>query len=45
MKDTAIEHIGVNHKGEQCQYKAILCQEGYCNECQIYIDWCNSLWE
>jgi len=34
-----------NHKGEMCPYKVILCQESYCEGCQIYIDWCLSLWE
>jgi len=35
-----------NHKGETCPYKnLLLCQEGYCNNCQIFIDWCLSLWE
>ena len=24
-----------NHKGEQCQYEAVLCQEGFCSECWI----------
>jgi len=28
-----------NHKGEWCVIKPeILCQEGYCSECQIYKD-------
>jgi len=27
-----------NHKGQLCPYKNILCQEGYCSECQIYMD-------
>ncbi len=26
----------VNHKGEQCPYEPITCQEGFCNECCIY---------
>jgi len=44
-----------NHKGEYCPYRVewkgkikhlvLLCQEGYCNKCQIFIDWCKSLWE
>ena len=24
------------HKGQPCVYKPILCQEGYCSECDIY---------
>ena len=34
-----------NHKGEYCPYrKILLCQEGYCNECQIFLNWCLNLW-
>ncbi len=35
------------HKGYPCVYKAILCQEGYCSDCAIYLeksrgwDWVN----
>lgn len=35
------------HKGSPCVYKAILCQEGYCSDCGIYLekswgwDWVN----
>ena len=25
-------------KGERCPYKDIICQEGYCDECQIFWD-------
>jgi len=30
----------LNRKGTQCSYssKPILCQEGFCGECQIYLD-------
>jgi len=24
------------HKGHDCVYKPILCQEGWCSECSIY---------
>ena len=35
-----------NHKGEYCPYKRLLfCQEGCCKGCQVYLDWCKSLWE
>ncbi len=35
-----------NHKGEACLYKKILlCQEGYCSECAVYLEWCLSLWK
>jgi len=26
-------------KGLWCPFKPVLCQEGYCEECQIYITW------
>jgi len=26
-------------KGKPCPYKPILCQEGYCQDCQIYLDY------
>lgn len=29
----------INHKGEACWIKPITCQEGYCNDCQIYLDY------
>ncbi len=28
--------LTVNHKGGNCPYKAITCQEGYCQDCEIY---------
>jgi hypothetical protein len=28
--------INVNHKGGWCPYKDIWCQEGYCQDCEIY---------
>jgi len=31
--------ISGNNKGLMCPFKLILCQEGYCSQCQIYIDW------
>jgi hypothetical protein len=31
--------ISGNNKGLMCPFKAILCEEGYCCECQIYLDW------
>jgi len=27
-----------NHKGKDCPYKNITCQEGYCFNCQIFKD-------
>ncbi len=29
----------INHKGTDCPCKPILCQEGYCQDCQIYADY------
>jgi hypothetical protein len=35
-----------NHKGEFCPYrKTLLCQEGYCNKCAVWIKWCEELWK
>lgn len=31
--------LPVNHKGTPCPCANILCQEGYCSECQVYRDW------
>ena len=31
--------LGVNNKGEACDIKPITCQEGYCEGCQIYLDY------
>ena len=29
------------HKGEWCPYKpSTFCQEGFCNRCQIWKEWC-----
>lgn len=29
-------NLPINHKGLFCIYKTLLCQEGYCSECEIY---------
>jgi hypothetical protein len=26
------------HRGEPCVYKPLLCQEGYCSNCEIYMN-------
>ncbi len=26
----------INHKGQDCPFKPITCQEGFCDNCQIY---------
>ena len=32
--------ISGNNKGLMCPFKpTTLCQEGYCTDCQIYLDW------
>ncbi len=31
--------ISGNNKGLLCPFKPIRCQEGYCRDCQIYLDW------
>ena len=28
-----------SNKGKDCPYKPITCQEGYCQDCQIYLDY------
>ncbi|GAH69597.1 unnamed protein product, partial [marine sediment metagenome] len=28
-----------NNIGLACPFTPILCQAGYCTECQIYLDW------
>ncbi len=27
------------HKGQRCAYSSVFCQEGYCSECQVYLNW------
>lgn len=39
VKETRISSIHVNNKGASCLFKPIACQESYCYECQIYLDW------
>lgn len=40
VRQERIFSIYENNKGLWCPFKPILfCQEGYCNECQIYLDW------
>ena len=31
--------ISENNKGLMCPFKGVVCQEGYCEKCQIYLDW------
>ena len=32
-----------NYKGHSCVFKAILCQEGFCSNCAIYLEEASSL--
>ena len=34
-----IFRISGNNKGLVCPFKGVVCQEGYCTECQMYLDW------
>ena len=29
----------INHKGTECEYKPITCVEGWCEGCQVYLDY------
>jgi len=31
--------ISGNNEGLSCPFKPILCEEGHCHDCQIYLDW------
>ena len=31
--------ISNNSKGLWCPFKAVFCQEGYCQNCQVYLDY------
>jgi len=39
MKSERIFSKSSNKKGLWCPFKPVLCQEDYCHECQIYLDW------
>ena len=38
-RQARILRILESNKGLMCPFKTILCEEGYCRECQIYLDW------
>lgn len=38
-KQQRIFSISGNNKGLMCPFMAIVCQEGCCKACQIYLDW------
>jgi len=31
--------VSGNNKGLNCPFQPIICQSGYCEECQIFLDW------
>jgi len=39
LKQERVFSISGNNKGLRCPFRAISCQNGYCEECQIYTDW------
>ena len=39
LRVVRIFSISGNNKGLACPFKPVLCQEGYCHDCQIYLDW------
>ena len=51
MGNRVNDNVIINHKGQWCTYTdkdALLCQEGYCSECEIhrkYMEELESLWE
>ena len=38
-KETRLFCISGGNKGLLCPFKLTICQEGFCHECQIYLDW------
>ena len=39
LKQERILGISNNNKGLWCPFKAVFCQEGYCQDCQVYLDY------
>jgi len=39
VRQARVFSISGNNKGLWCPFKPIFCQEGYCEECQVYLDW------
>ena len=39
LKQERIFSISNNNKGLWCPFKASFCQEGYCPDCQVYLDY------
>jgi len=38
-KERRVFSISGGNKGLLCPFKSTICQEGFCHECQIYLDW------
>ena len=32
-------NLAGNNRGLPCPFSPVVCQEGYCHQCQIYLDW------
>lgn len=39
MLEKRVFSISGDNKGFPCPFKSGVCQNGYCEECQIYLDW------
>jgi hypothetical protein len=39
IREQRVFGISKNNKGLPCPFKQITCQEGYCSECLIYLEW------
>ncbi len=39
LRKERVFRIFGNNKGLTCPFKGVVCQEGYCEPCQIYHDW------
>ncbi len=39
LKQERILGISDNNKGLWCPFKAVFCQESYCQDCQTYLDY------
>ncbi len=38
-KEERMVTTSANNKGLLCPFKLVLCQEGCCHQCRIYLDW------
>ena len=39
MRKERVFSIAGDNKGLRCPFKVGICQNGYCEDCQIYLDW------